>query len=727
MVSEQSQRPTAIIDADLSILLADKSECQKQLQRFWENKDRDSMTFFIVQDCWERACERQQKDSQQLPSKLSEFLDIEILRNDHINEDDLQEKINYIRQNINKGQIEKDEDSTIELAYAIVFGCSELVTHKIDEFLVYKYDSLPVRIRRINPNTEPESKTDPEPKIDLEPKTYSDPKTKKNPISLLVQLFRQLWSNLGFLKYLICFISGLFISVFLSMLIPVFFLQPSPSICDSTSSCYFFSSGERRLMTTTIRENSHRLFEIKKYQEAYKKLKLDWEKTQDPETLIYLNNAFLEREKEDFNTIAVLVPISQKIQTNVNEDRDLAKEILRGVAQAQTTHHANIFNKDVFNWNTDNNSDQVNFHFLSTENQPKSRKKGIRVIIVDDENDSDGVKNLTRELVKRDDIKAFVGHYSSDLTVKAVNIYNQHRKVLISPGNSTEELSENNYEYFFRTVPSAKYQAELLLDYIDKEINPENKNTKNVAVCYVSSSPFSKSIHDEFQKLLGEKHTRGIKEIKYKKCIGTDRNDTFSGSEFKAEEALQEMDEADILVLFPDGQTSKSMENAVNLIKENKGDKYILGSWNLRNNRTLKTLEEVKKALEDRNKDLQDEKLVLAVPWEYPSPTNDYAEDVEKLWKGPVGPITALSHDTTQALISTMDNDTQSLQESLKDSSHEGVTGEISFDRCGNRKSNPMFLVKVVEEGNYSLKFEKISKYSGTFSGIPEKCQDKNN
>ena len=86
-----------------------------------------------------------------------------------------------------------------------------------------------------------------------------------------------------------------------------------------------------------------------------------------------MNNAFLELKKKqggrDFNTIAVLVPLSKQRHTDSKNERDLAQEILRGVAQAQTTHHANIFDEDVFDWATDNNSNEVNFHFLSTQNQ----------------------------------------------------------------------------------------------------------------------------------------------------------------------------------------------------------------------------------------------------------------------------------------------------------------------------------------------------------------------
>ena len=80
-----------------SILLAEQLEYRKELEPFWKYKN--SMTFLIVEDCWKRACEREQKDSEELLRQLHKFLDIQIVRNDHTNEENLQQDIDYIRKN----------------------------------------------------------------------------------------------------------------------------------------------------------------------------------------------------------------------------------------------------------------------------------------------------------------------------------------------------------------------------------------------------------------------------------------------------------------------------------------------------------------------------------------------------------------------------------------------------------------------------------------------------
>ncbi|MDJ0731991.1 MAG: ABC transporter substrate-binding protein [Crocosphaera sp.] len=696
MTSRLPRIRRVIIDADLLILSLETSEYSDALERFLT--DEGSMFFFIVQDCLERACQRYNKNTQQVLNVLSERVGIKITAIEDVNKKVLGDAINNLDAiPINEADDEKYWDSMVELAYAQAHQIQELLTHRPNYFSVYDSVGHQIQIQVIQPT---------------------------NWQLRLLRLFRQWFSSLGFIEY---FILGCLIFVSCSTLIYHIFIKPSPSICNSIS-YDFLSCGDREL-SKTQKQQGIDLFREKKYGDALEEFKSDWKETRDPETLIYLNNAFLELDRkqggEDFNTIAVLVPLSKKGHTDVNDERDLAKEILRGVAQAQTAHHANIFDKDVFSWEPDNKGD---FNFLATTNRPQSNKKGIRVIIVDDDNDPDEIEDLTNKLVKIDEIQGFIGHYASDLTVKAVKIYNEHQKVLISSGSTSEDLanSANQYQYFFRTVPSAKYQAQLLFNYIVDEI-PEDK-TKEVAVCYVKNSAFSRSIYEEFDNLVKNEET--VDFVDYK-CIGNKEDKySFAGLEFDEKNVIEQFDKkgADILVLFPDGQTSKSMQNSLDLIKANNGDKYILGSWNLRNKRTVKTLE-------DKNKNLV-EKLVLAVPWEYPSQEersnnprsekNKYASNVGILWNGVVSPVSALSYDATQALISGMDDETQSLENFLRNYNETRVTGKISFDQYGNRKCNPMLLVKAVEGDNGRLKFEKISNSRTNLLESGEECQDEN-
>ncbi|NEQ41501.1 MAG: hypothetical protein F6K40_37035, partial [Okeania sp. SIO3I5] len=82
---------------------------------------------------------------------------------------------------------------------------------------------------------------------------------------------------------------------------------------------------------SNIRQQWDDCFHTKKsYREAAKYLEESWDRERkDPETLIYLNNAILEEMGADYYTIVVMVPV-------LANDAELAEEILRGVAQAQT-------------------------------------------------------------------------------------------------------------------------------------------------------------------------------------------------------------------------------------------------------------------------------------------------------------------------------------------------------------------------------------------------------
>ncbi|MBD2096505.1 amino acid ABC transporter substrate-binding protein [Trichocoleus sp. FACHB-591] len=173
----------------------------------------------------------------------------------------------------------------------------------------------------------------------------------------------------------------------------------------------------------------------------------------DPETLIYLNNA---RVDDTALRIAVGVPIG----SNLN----VAQEMLRGVAQAQ---------------------DEVN------------RNGGIdgvplQVEIVNDENNPEIVKQVATELVKDSRILAVVGHNASNASLVAAPIYQQGQLVMVTPTSFANNLSGFG-SYVFRAVPTTRLMAEPLAQYV---VGTTRKT--NIAVCYDSQAPDNVSFKDEF-------------------------------------------------------------------------------------------------------------------------------------------------------------------------------------------------------------------------------------
>ncbi|EDX71783.1 hypothetical protein MC7420_6869 [Coleofasciculus chthonoplastes PCC 7420] len=74
---------------------------------------------------------------------------------------------------------------------------------------------------------------------------------------------------------------------------------------------------------------------------------------------------------------------------------------------------------------------------------------GLRVVITDDSNDTEAAKQRAEALVKQQEILGVVGHYTSESTVAAIDVYQENKLVVISPGTTTEELTEEPKDVFF--------------------------------------------------------------------------------------------------------------------------------------------------------------------------------------------------------------------------------------------------------------------------------------
>lgn len=178
----------------------------------------------------------------------------------------------------------------------------------------------------------------------------------------------------------------------------------------------------------------------------------------DPETLIYLNNARIGKDK--FYGIG--------IGASITTDIDGSQEILRGVAQLQ-----NEINK-------------------------KGGINGtpIKIIIADDQNNPEIAKKIAENFTKNSNILAVIGHWASDITLATAPIYESAKLVAISPISTSVQLSSFG-KYIYRTVPSDRFAGSALSRY---QINQLNK--KKTAIFYSSKSNYSKSLKDEFTTAL---------------------------------------------------------------------------------------------------------------------------------------------------------------------------------------------------------------------------------
>ncbi|MGB7890448.1 MAG: bifunctional serine/threonine-protein kinase/ABC transporter substrate-binding protein [Microcoleus sp.] len=450
-------------------------------------------------------------------------------------------------------------------------------------------------------------------------------------------------------------------------------ISPQPTL--ATPSADGVSSGEKLLVQTSALWSKQRginEFADSNYPEALKLLKQSWrEDRRDPETLIYINNALLKAINAEYYTIAIVVPIRRNQDGSIL-NANLAEELLRGIAQAQTEVNLGLLAAN------ENNKDFPGQGFL----EPKAIKgKGLKVIIADDGNIKSYAVQRANYLVAQPDILAVIGHYTSDMTVETVDIYNRNQLVAISPGSTTEELTRKPRKFFFRTAPTTSIEAEALVNQL------LGVGEKKAAVFYNPNSPFSASLWEEFKKQFEAKGGATFRISNYY---------DLSKNNFKAEAAIKEVEKAGktALLVIPDGQVTNSLENAIEMIKANGDRNWIVGPWTLYEPRTLEVAKELKSV----------EKLGVSVFW-HPLISFDkkFPHNAEKLWGGPVNTRSALTYDAARTLIKALEMQPEpsreGMQKTLADPNFkaEGATGIIEFDsKTGNRKNPPKRVAHIV-------------------------------
>lgn len=352
-------------------------------------------------------------------------------------------------------------------------------------------------------------------------------------------------------------------------------------------------------------------------------------KRNDPEAWIYFNNA--KASQNNPLKIGVSVPIGGNL--------NIAKEILRGVAQAQDEA---------------NNSGGINGMLLQVE-------------IANDDNDPSIVQKIAETWVKDSKILAVVGHNTSDASLAGAPIYQQGNLVMISPTSNAKKLSGFG-SYIFRTIPSISSEAEVLARYAIK-----TKQLSKLAICTDSQAKASQSFKEEF---IAKVENEGG-EISQITC-------DFSAASFNASGAISQAvsDGAEGLIL---AVSVDKIKRSLDIIRANKGRLSLMG------NSTLYTIDTLKLGQAEANE------MVLAAPW-HPQAIadNSFPQNARKYWGGDVNWRSALAYDATQAIIAGLkqDNTRKGLQKTLSSSefSANGAMGKIQFLPSGDRNASSILV-----------------------------------
>ena len=252
----------------------------------------------------------------------------------------------------------------------------------------------------------------------------------------------------------------------------------------------------------------------------------------DPETIIYLNNARAS------NGSSLKIAVSVPLGSNPN----VAQEILRGVAQAQ---------------------DEIN-----TSGGINGAK--LQVEIVNDDNSQEVVREVARTLTKDPSILAVIGHNASNASLEAAPIYQQEKLVMVTPTSLANNLSGFG-SYIFRTVPNISLMATPLAEYAVK-----TAGQTNIAICYDSQAPDNISFKDEFVASLTAAGGKLVPTV----C-------DFSLPSFNPENALADAVSKGAQGLMVAPHVDR-IDRAISLARSNRGKLPLYGSTTLYTFQTLK-------------------------------------------------------------------------------------------------------------------------------------------
>jgi branched-chain amino acid transport system substrate-binding protein len=410
--------------------------------------------------------------------------------------------------------------------------------------------------------------------------------------------------------------------------------SPNSEINPSISK--LISSGEKLLITADTnadKEAGIAAFAAGDFQEAIVKFKSSLATNRnDPETWIYLNNA-TAKNSGNFIKIASSIPIGGNL--------NVAKEILRGVAQAQ---------------------DEIN------QNGGVAGKLLV-VEIANDNNDVTIAKQIASEFVKDTSILAVVGHNSSDVTQATAPTYQQGKLVVISPTSVASNLSGIG-NYVFRTTPSARVIASTLARYA-----VESAHKKKIAICADSQAQASRSFQEEF---ILETFARGGK---ISKVVCDFSNPSFDPNTIPAQVIS---DGADALLLAP---SIDKVRGAIDVARASQGKLTLFGS------QAIYVFESLQEGQGDVNG------IVLSVVWHPDAfPNNRFSTNSQKMWGGGGSWRTATAYDATEAILAGLKTGQtrQQLQKTLSDSnfSIKGALGDVKFQPSGDRFAQGI-LVKI--------------------------------
>jgi eukaryotic-like serine/threonine-protein kinase len=464
-----------------------------------------------------------------------------------------------------------------------------------------------------------------------------------------------------------------------------YFIHPRRDICSLNDLNDHLSCGEEILNPLSkgeIRNRAAEKFQQQEYLEAFNYFQESWQKERpDAESLIYLNNAWLEANNLDFYTLALAVPLNSG-QNKTIKSSGIAQDFLRGVAQAQT--EANL---GLSSTNPKIKQQLSQYDFLSYRQISENNNKGLKIIIADDANNKVRAQQIAKQIADNQTVLGIIGHYTSSISLDTVDIYQKKDLAQISYGSTSKEFTNNPRRNFFRVVYNSEEEASALLKYIEQN----NYQDKKVAIFYNPNSEYSNRFKIELKTQIQNLAHPNIKIIK--------EFDIADPHNFSIASALKQLDQlgVNICILLPDGLETNSLAQAIDILQQDNGKHLMLGGNPL-------ALVNSKVQLIQTTNPL---KLILSIFW-HPTENleSEFNQQTKRLWGSSVNGGTAMAYDATLAMIEAINRqkspNRQGTIEQLRRSDFsvpKAVTGEIVFNtpKNGDRLNLYPTLVRLVK------------------------------
>lgn len=415
------------------------------------------------------------------------------------------------------------------------------------------------------------------------------------------------------------------------------------------------SSGERIHFPYTMLDSEKRigqlLFAQGNYKEAVDAFKSSRIKNpNDPETLIYMNNA--KAMLHDYLTLAISVPVGGNL--------DISKEILRGIAQAQ---------------NEVNNRGGIN-------------GKLLHVIIANDSNDPVTVKRIAQYFIEESEVLAVIGSNASDVSQSAADIYQSHLVMISSTSfaldfEKIKKPSIQDKNFIFLAINSYKTLMPDLIKHIKEEVE-----SPIMIVCHDSQAYDQKWFRTAFKD-------GGIDVANDSDENKNGLTCDFSKPEIKPEKIIDKVIKEKLAnSLFIAPHVNRVVAGA-HLAESSQGKLNLFGSPTLNTVETLKLGKNV-------------EGMVLSVHWHPEAfPNHIFYNEARKLWQEKDGVTwrTATTYDAAQVVIRSLEqistDNKKALRIKLRDVIADnkfkvnGASGGIRFMKTGEREGSKSFLLKI--------------------------------